>query len=300
MKSRIFILIVLFWIIAVSLISRENKSTCCNKSAGSSRHGYSGIPPAGKTGAPGEGICFDCHSFGTLNGGAGSIFIDFNSGSKSYLPDSTYLIKITVKESAGIAFGSETTILDNGYNKTGSLNIIDSTSTAFQTLFGREYVSHNDVWSNLSSDSLFWEFLWTAPSSNVGPIIIYSTGVANPSLVSSPAGNVYNDSLIIYPDSSLTSLVDLTEILEVINVFPIPSENEVSVYYTINQQENVKIFVYDTNGEMVGYYMEGVIPEGSHYFSLIIKDFPSGIYYISILAGISRQTTKFVVVKKSY
>jgi len=52
--------------------------------------------PTGATGAPLEKTCATagCHDFNTLNGGAGTISLDFNNNKKVFAPGFTYTIKI--------------------------------------------------------------------------------------------------------------------------------------------------------------------------------------------------------------
>ncbi len=56
---------------------------------------YSGGPPNGYTGAPGEGNCTQCHSSNALNSGNGSFSID---GPAEYVPGQTYTLTLTLQD----------------------------------------------------------------------------------------------------------------------------------------------------------------------------------------------------------
>jgi Secretion system C-terminal sorting domain len=296
MKSTSVLLTLILSIPFLSFIERQTKSTGIEDYADES-HKYSGIPPAGKTGAPGEGICYDCHSQGTLNGGGGNISIDFNNGVNTYQLDSTYIVTIKVKETNSTAFGFESTILDNNLTRAGSYTILDSLKTAFQALSGREYLSHNNVFANLSLDSLEWQFKWTAPSTNVGPLTIYSASVANPFLISIAAGNVYVDSLKIYPDS-LTSVNELSSFSDIINIYPNPIQNEsTTISYTLQGEDYITISVFGLNGKLVKSFNEGLKRKGLHQFILSTKGFREGIYFLKLMSDKETKTRKIIITK---
>jgi hypothetical protein len=281
------ILVLLILTVSVLFYSFEKEQVACSSviTYSNEKHQYSGVPPAGKTGAPNEGICFNCHSVGVLNGSTGNVLIEFNGGINFYKPDSTYTISVMVKEVGSTAFGFESTILDSNTIKAGSFSILDSSKTAYQALLGREYLSHNSVWSNLSNDSIMWQFKWTAPSVNAGVLTIYAASVANPGLISIAIGNVYNDSLKIYPDPSITAVNEISISKDVL-IYPNPAKKYITI--NTNNKSRGSVVIYDLKGTVVKEY----ILKNSYLNNYNIEDLEEGIYLLEY-----RSTTNNLIKK---
>ncbi|MEW6207455.1 MAG: choice-of-anchor V domain-containing protein [Acidobacteriota bacterium] len=143
-------------------------------------HGFSSGPPAGRTGAPGELTCAtaDCHQ-GSLNGGPGQFAIIAPS---VYEPGETYQITVrhTTTDSSRRRWGFQLTALTTSNNKAGDL---DNTNNLTVVLdddgpgFNRQYIEHtlNGTFAGQTSQAS-WTFEWTAPDTDVGPVILYAAG----------------------------------------------------------------------------------------------------------------------------
>ncbi len=134
----------------------------------------SSTPPAGKTGAPGEGTCADCHSGGSLQT-TDTVLITFydtipnpDTVVQSYEVGKTYRVVVQVNSLWANRFGFEMTALDSLGNPAGSFVLLNPANTAIQTSGGRQYVSHKNASSNNT-----WEFLWNAPTNQVGGVVFY-------------------------------------------------------------------------------------------------------------------------------
>lgn len=289
---------ILTFVIVIVLFSFDKKQNSCSNtiSYSNERHQYASVPPAGKTGAPGESTCFSCHTI-SLNGPLGNNLIQFNSGINFYKPDSTYTITVSIAETGMKVFGYEATMLDTFANKTGTFFITDSLTNAYQNLLGRDYISHKDATNNMSLDSLEWQFNWTAPSSNAGPITIYSAGVAYTSFVSAPFGNVYSDSLIIYPDSSIfVAINELSTPSVSATLYPNPiSSGKAFLSYILKRNESVQIAVYNIEGQLLESFDEGSKNKGVHKFILPTENYSNGIYFIVLSNSIESKTIKFII-----
>ena len=65
----------------------------------------------GKTGAPGEGTCHDCHATYPLNSGNGTFSI---SGPTTFEPGQTYQISVHIPDPGQLRWGFEFTSLNYG------------------------------------------------------------------------------------------------------------------------------------------------------------------------------------------
>ncbi len=134
----------------------------------------SSTPPAGRTGAPGEGTCASCHSGGTLQP-TDTVIITFydtipnpDTVVQAYEVGKTYRVVVQANSSWATRFGFEMTALDSLGNAAGSFVLLNPANTAIQTSGGRQYVSHKNANSNNT-----WEFLWNAPTNQVGGVVFY-------------------------------------------------------------------------------------------------------------------------------
>jgi uncharacterized repeat protein (TIGR02543 family) len=123
-------------------------------------------PPIGRTGAPGEGTCADCHSGGSYSG---QILFELENGTiTEYTPGQTYTITFTSDFNAP-RFGFSITALNASNQPAGDFTVLnnDNTSKAV-AVNNRQYIGHKNA-----NDNNVWEFEWTAPASDVGNVTFY-------------------------------------------------------------------------------------------------------------------------------
>jgi hypothetical protein len=138
------------------------------------------IPPAGATGAPGEGSCQACH--GAV---AGDGSLAFSGVPSAYSPGQTYTITVTLQDPGQSRWGFEATALRLDNNAPAGTLIDTSVHTALQTLSGRQYISHNSNFTVGQNDGTFagtlngpvsWTFDWSAPAAGAGSVGFYAAG----------------------------------------------------------------------------------------------------------------------------
>ena len=123
---------------------------------------YSGGPPDGVTGAPGEGLCSNagCHSGGDLTGMA--IRVDYPV---SLIPGDTALMHLTLIHPTALRWGFELTILDDQGNRAGVLMVNDPASTQLSSIANRDYLKHTSSGTFAGQpDSVTWTFRWVVPA----------------------------------------------------------------------------------------------------------------------------------------
>ncbi len=122
---------------------------------------FSSSPPAGRSGAPGDGLCTNCHSNNA--GFDGSISI---SGIPSNpIPNTTYSVTVDVDVSSGSPTrgGFELVALDNtNNNQAGTWSNTDSQSD-IKLNSGRQYWGHAPA-PNFSGGNISFDAEWTAPN----------------------------------------------------------------------------------------------------------------------------------------
>lgn len=151
----------------------------------SSSGGRATAANSGNTGAPSESsTCVNCHNANTAYGTVTITIQVFQLGTTSpvttYLPNTSYDMRVTVQNSAGspVGYGFQMTALTTpsnlplgGYSNLAS-NVKQKLMTS-GTWNGRTYVEHSGVTANNQ-----FNFRWTAPAAGSGAIRFYASGNA--------------------------------------------------------------------------------------------------------------------------
>lgn len=128
-----------------------------------------------------EANCTNCHgSFSLQTSGTNHsrIRLTGNFTGNGYIPDSTYTILLTYKESNKSKFGYQMTVLEETtYKPAGTLSSPDSrtqTGTAVVGVNTRQYAGHTSTGSGtVATDSTAWRITWKAPNRNVGNVTFW-------------------------------------------------------------------------------------------------------------------------------
>jgi len=161
---------------------------------------FSGTPPDGRTGAPGESTCAGCH--GNLNVGTGSVTLNAPS---SYAPGETILLNLVVEQVGQQRWGFEITVLDDLDQPVGTLNVVDVVRTQKSTAgSGREYLKQTSGGTDpgTPNTSPGWDFSWTAPAGPLQAVTFYFVGNAADNNGSVSGDFIYTDSFS-YDDTSV-------------------------------------------------------------------------------------------------
>lgn len=155
-------------------------------------------PGAGYTSAPGEANCTSCHSGSVITSGSNwnNVEIVGNFPGGGYVPDSTYIVSVRYRQTGITKFGFQTTpLLKSNNSPAGSIGVINNRVQRYtRNVSGqtRQYAGHtSNGTSNMGGDSTRWSFEWTAPSSNVGPVVFYLNVNATNSNSNSSGDMVY-------------------------------------------------------------------------------------------------------------
>src|SRR5688572_14670768 len=140
---------------------------------------FSSNPPDGRTDAPGEGVCSDCHSLG---GGTQDGDISIMGLPASITPNTAYVLTVTSSNPNGVAnlAGFQITIL-NGSNDIAGLITSPSAGSTTSMSGGRQYWDHNPAQPYPASNVVMWTATWTSPA-----------GPANTTITAYGAGNIAN------------------------------------------------------------------------------------------------------------
>ena len=137
---------------------------------------FSGGPPDGLTGAPTEGNCTQCHIGKDLNAAGGSLMLTIPG---SYEPNEVYTIVVNLSRTGQSKWGFEMTALDADGARAGSFAADEAVNTQLSEGNSKQYIKHTFAGTATGTDDTHsWEFQWTAPDADIGPITFYAAGNA--------------------------------------------------------------------------------------------------------------------------
>ena len=80
-------------------------------------------------------------------------------------------------------------------------------------------------------------------------------------------------------------------------VYPNPFNPKVSISYSLNNNENIKIEIYDIRGKLISVLYNDLEIAGHHQIIWDASNYPSGLYFISIKNEIYQKTQKVILQK---
>ncbi len=173
-------------------------------------------PGGGYSGAPSESNCTNCHSSTLVTSGTvwNGVRLTGNFTGNGYIPDSTYDLMVSFKQTGKVKFGFQVTVLDANNLPVGTLTAVGARTSKVTKLYGtntRQYIQHTSTGtSQVATDSTNWQFTWKAPSTNIGNVKFYVMAMAANNNSTDDAGDiVYGKTFEISP-SSLLPVADAT------------------------------------------------------------------------------------------
>ncbi|MFM7682216.1 MAG: choice-of-anchor V domain-containing protein, partial [Bacteroidota bacterium] len=138
----------------------------------------SGGVAAGKTGAPGEQNCTQCHSGNTQDGSNENVLtlLDGTTPVTTYSPGQQYTVTLSMSSNP-VKKGFQATALTSA-NAMAGIFTGQSGNTSINGS-SKKYANHTST-SNTSSSAPIWTWTWTAPASGTGDVKFYvATNKAN-------------------------------------------------------------------------------------------------------------------------
>jgi len=231
---------------------------------------FSPNPPDGKTGAPGDGFCQECHNTSNppVNG-----TITVEGFPENITPNETYQLTVINRDTIGNAVrgGFQMTILGQFNTKSGNMTN-PSANSAVANVQGRQYFEHHPAVDYPDSNVVRWSVDWTAPDVSVSSQITYFI-----------AGNIANGDFketsdrIVNGIGKGTIIISSTKDLKTQQpiVYPNPGNDDIFVAFNDNSSPDGKVVFYNTMGAKVG---EVALEQGRIH----CPDLLSGLYIIEI------------------
>ncbi|NPA43388.1 MAG: T9SS type A sorting domain-containing protein [Chlorobi bacterium] len=194
---------------------------------------YTGGPPAGYTGSPGDrNSCTACHA--AANTYNPTVNLTHNIPASGYVPGATYQLTLSV-QSASRKHGFQLTAEDAQGQKQGTFQSLDANT---QTAGNNQYIQHTSAGTSQTS----WTFNWTAPASSGTNVTFYAAVNAT------NADNTSNGDTPVLFNLSVQQAGVAADELPGIRLYPNPVEDVLKA--EIPQEYGFReIIVYDLRGK---------------------------------------------------
>jgi hypothetical protein len=243
---------------------------------------YSTGPPDGYAGdPPNYNNCTSCHNSFPPNSGDGTLNL-LNLPGK-YVPEQEYTIFVFLKDTLGLRWGFEMTVIDSTGFQAGEMINTDNTVQISQGSGNlRDYAKHTSIGTFPGQqDSAIWELKWTAPIQGTGTVYFYLAGnAANNNGV--PSGDYIYTKQFTIPESTL-ALKEKNSLSRGFNfnIYPNPASKRIQVVFNLGNPSKVRIKLIDVSGRTFDIY-KGFLKEGKNVlnFNLDKMNLNSSSYYI--------------------
>jgi hypothetical protein len=250
---------------------------------------------AGASGAFTEGTCSKsgCHTGTADNSAGGAVVIASTDidllATQQYVPGQTYQMSVAVMEEGRSTFGFSMSALradgTNGGNLTAGAgnNILNLTVTGD----ARSYVSQNT--EGIGPNMFVWNFTWTAPAGNAGPITFYATGNAADGNSQRTNDHIYSTSLTV---DAAVGVEENTVAQPDLTMYPNPAQNLLNVETTAAEGARVQIQVYTLDGKLAHSLFQGTHHGGSAVRTFNIDHLATGSYVLSVAIDGKQQAAR--------
>jgi hypothetical protein len=167
-------------------------------------------PGAGYSNAPGDANCTSCHTSTIItsnNTNLNNIRLNGNFTGNGYIPDSTYSMELTFKQTGKVKYGFQITCLDKTGSPAGTFTSTTSRTSKVTRLYNsktREYIQQTTTGtSTVGTDSTRWVFTWKAPTSNIGNLTFYMVVMAANNNGTDDNGDIVYAKTVVLPPSNL-------------------------------------------------------------------------------------------------
>ncbi|NNC94639.1 MAG: T9SS type A sorting domain-containing protein [Chitinophagales bacterium] len=262
-------------------------------------------PPDDHAGAPPSNITCaksGCHAGTPTLDGSGLILITADSGTGPQTVDDNFLYRLGTTYDINITlqgnksrYGFQMTMLDAGFVSPGSWTVASSSSTTANIASpgSKRFFEHKSAGTTNS-----WTLEWTAPSTDPGPIGIYTVGNFANNNGTSSGDSIYRVSHTINAivDSMPSGFNSLTSDPFNIEVYPNPIvDGRLNFVYTNLTNDIMEIQLFDQSGRVVQ-YIPGDVANGTIHKNIELNTgLTKGVYFLSVTSATSSSVKRIVL-----
>jgi hypothetical protein len=229
--------------------------------------------PGGKTGAPGDQTCTQCHS-GTVQSGTGFQTVvltnDMGQMVTNYIPGESYTVTVGML-TLNAKNGFEIVALTPTNVQAGSVSVVNATTTKTVMFGGKTRITQKSTGTSLNN----WSFEWTAPTTNVGDVTFYlATNVSNSN--NNDSGDAIRTSQHVIGSSA--GIQENTAKVA-INLGYAKTSNSLTIDLTSKLNGEAAINLVDLSGKSVQFEQLGNVATGNNVLQVKLNNqLPKGVY----------------------
>lgn len=233
--------------------------------------------PGGKTGAPGDQTCTQCHS-GTVQSGTGFQTVvltnDMGQMVTNYIPGESYTVTVGML-TLNAKNGFEIVALTPTNVQAGSVSVVNATTTKTVMFGGKTRITQKSTGTSLNN----WSFEWTAPTTNVGDVTFYlATNVSNSN--NNDSGDAIRTSQHVIGSSA--GIQENTAKVA-INLGYAKTSNSLTIDLTSKLNGEAAINLVDLSGKSVQFEQLGNVATGNNVLQVKLNNqLPKGVYIAHI------------------
>ena len=247
-------------------------------------------PPSGKTGAPGEGNCTDCHTGNTQDGNNGINELTLSGGGTTFNPGSTQTVTLELTDT-GVRNGFQVVALDQNDDMAGSFTITDATNTQMISGLGRTYVTHEQAGTQLSS----WSFDWDAPATAEEVTFYVATNKADGANGNSGDVIYLSNHVFTNPSAHLED-EQFNQENEMFTAGYVVDAHAVTLRYSMQEPAKVAFNLINLQGRSMHYEVIGNFEGGQYTENVKLPEFiEDGIYAVTLFINNTTYTKKVLV-----
>ena len=250
--------------------------------------------PAGKTGAPGEVNCTQCHVGTALDGSVLNQLnvLDGATPVVNYVPGQTYNVSLNLT-SGDVKEGFQATVLDGSNVMAGDFPGTGGVGTNVISGSGRDYATHTSSTNN--EGNVFWAWTWNAPAVDMGTVTFYvATNIADGS------GDFTGDMIYLstHVFGSAAGLIEETADNANFTAGYAASNNKVIINFNSLSVGDMFFNLVDLNGKSVFTYKMGESSIGENSEAVVLPgEIKAGIYVVNFFVGNKAMSSKIMIQK---
>ncbi len=244
----------------------------------------SGGSVGGKTGAPGDAACTQCHTTAVTGASTDNSLTILNGITpiSDYTPGQTYNVAVVLNNfTGGVQHGFECMPLTSANALAGTVTASAAGGTENVSALGKQRVTHTD------GSQTAWQFTWTAPATNVGVVTFYLA------TIDGFAGKIRLSQHTIGSTANIQEQAKLSG-----SVAFNPFSNSIVMNLASLNSDVLTLNLVDMNGKSVQFENLGTASEGENNFTMRIKEnVKAGVYVAHIAVGNNFITKQIQITK---
>jgi len=270
MKNLVFVFSVFFFFLMTSFLWNTEGVTLGHKFIPSNGGGAA----PGKTGAPGEANCTQCHSGSVQDGTSENVLLITQGGVpvSNYAPGQQYNVNLSMVSNP-VKRGFQATALNSSNLMAGSFTeVAGNTAINGST---KKYANHTSS-SNTSAAAPSWNWTWTAPAAGTGDVTFYIATNKTNNNGNDNGDMIYLSQFVVQESSGASLLEESVSDIEVLSA----TAEKIRLTSRTGEKQIKGISLHDATGKLL-LFMPAVQADGDVFTIDLPKNRAKGTCFLT-------------------